>query len=263
MQPTQRVFFVLAFALGLVACADNNRDDDKPRDTARDNAKTPDASMTADASDAPSRADSGKGSAASCPAARPAEGRSCQVSEELCAYDEIECTCPSGEWSCEEPVNPDCPASTPADGSSCTLPEATECDYLQQECECLSGAWVCQTEGEEDEGDAAVRTDAGVQTSQDGGAQTRSDGGPDAGASCPEGRPAELTTCAANTRTCTYESTECVCPDGLWSCSEPVAPGCPATTPLHGEACSGIADCDFLEVECECLRSAWSCKAND
>jgi hypothetical protein len=63
--------------------------------------------------------------------------------------------------------------------------------------------------------------------------------------------------------TCTYEDTECTCPNGNWSCTEPVAMGCPETAPLHGDRCVGRADCDFLEVECECLRGAWSCKQND
>lgn len=260
MQSTQRV--ILLLALGLVACAANKRDDEKKSQTA-DDAKKSDAGVTIDAAASTTREDSGRGSAASCPAARPAEGNSCATSTALCSYDEIECRCPSGVWSCEEPVNPDCPESTPAQGSRCTLPEATECDYLTEECECLSGAWMCQSEGEEDQGDAAVTADAGAQTSRDGAAQTSRDGGRDAGGSCPEGRPAELASCVAGSQTCTYESTNCVCPDGVWSCSEPVDRGCPATTPLHGEACSGIADCDFLEVECECLRGAWSCKAND
>jgi hypothetical protein len=260
MQPTQRVLVLLA--LGLAACAAQPRDDDgKPRTAATDNAKKSDASTPLDAGAPTARADSGRGSAATCPVARPAEGNVCSTSSELCAYDEIECRCPSGVWSCEEPVHPDCPASAPAHDSSCTLPEATECDFLQQECECLSGKWACQSE--EEEGDAGPSTDGGAQTARDGAVQTGRDGGPDAGGNCPEARPAELGTCAANSRTCTYESTQCVCPDGVWSCSEPVDVGCPATTPLHGEACSGIADCDFLEVECECLRGAWSCKAND
>jgi len=260
MQTTQRLFLVL-LTLGLTACGAKDRDDDEPRASARDDVKNPENSMKMDASVPASRVDSGRGGASSCPVARPAEGNSCQVSTALCAYDEIECSCPSGVWSCEEPVHPDCPASAPAQGSRCTLPEATECDFLEQECECLSGTWSCQSEDEDDEGDAAVAGDGGARANRDGAAQPGR--GPDAGGSCPEARPAELGTCTANSQTCTYESTECVCPDGLWSCSEPVDVGCPATTPLHGEACSGVADCDFLEVECECLRGAWSCKAND
>jgi hypothetical protein len=259
MPPTQRV--LLLSVLCFTACADNNRDDNgTPRDASTNNIKKPDASSTQDLPT--TGADSG--SASTCPVARPAEGNSCQRSTALCSYDEIECRCPSGVWSCEEPVNPDCPTSTPAEGSTCALPEATECDYLTQECECLSGVWSCQAEGEEEqEGDASLTSDGGAQTIRDGGVQTIRDGGVGDAGGCPEGRPAELASCAAGSQMCTYESTTCVCPEGVWSCSEPVARGCPETTPLHGDACSGSADCDFLEVECECLRGAWSCKKND
>jgi hypothetical protein len=247
MQWTQRLFLL---TVGLCACSSSDAGDDEGRETG--DVKAPDASTKVDASGM-TRADSGR--ASDCPQARPAEETECSSSSARCDYDEIECRCVSGAWSCEEAVNPDCPATAPSDGSRCTLPEATECDFLQQECECLAGVWSCQSEDEE-ESDAGGAPDARV---------TRSDagGGLDAGGSCPQARPAEQTTCTISTAACSYESTQCVCPNGRWSCSEPVDVGCPATTPLHGDPCSGIADCDFLEVECECVSGAWSCKAND
>jgi hypothetical protein len=255
MQPTHRSIVLLL--LGLAACAGKDRDDGNVPSAPPSNVTTADASVPAvDATVTGSQLDAALGAAA-CPGARPAEGTTCRVSASLCAYDEIECRCPTGVWSCEEPVNPNCPPQTPVFGSTCSLPEATECDYLDQECECLSGVWMCQSE---DEDDAAAGADGGART--DAGADAGRDGGADAGA-CPQGRPAERTTCASSSQTCTYESTQCVCPSGLWSCTEPVDMGCPATAPLHGDRCAGRADCDFLEVECECLRGAWSCKPND
>src|SRR5688572_2808928 len=255
MQPTQRAIAIVV--LGLAACADKEPDDGLRPSAPPSNVTAGDASAgRTDAAVPSSQLDA---AVATCPAARPAEATSCQVSTTLCAYAEIECRCPAGLWSCMEPVHPGCPATTPSAGSACSLPEATECDYLDQECECLSGVWMCQSE---DEDDAAVGPDAGAQVG-DGGPDAGRDGGADAGGSCPQARPAELTTCARSSLMCTYESTKCVCPDGLWSCTEPVDMGCPATTPLHGDPCRGIADCDFLEVECECLRGAWSCKPND
>lgn len=260
MQPTQRLFVL--FALGLAACAGKDPSDEgtspttSPSNPGNPDAGVLDSGLSTSPTVPMTTADSGA-AGASCPAARPAEGSACQASAALCSYDEIECRCAAGTWDCEEPVHPGCPATTPTTGSSCSLPEATECDYLSQECECLSGVWMCQSEDE----DAAVPVPDGG--ASDGGALV-GDAGSDAGGACPEARPAELTTCVvASSQTCTYESTQCNCNNGLWSCSEPVDMGCPATTPLHGDPCSGIADCDFLEVECECLSSRWSCKPND
>ena len=254
MQPKHLALILLM--ANFAACGAKDRSDDQSSESAesaRDDMSERDASGQEMArSDAGSRADGG-GKAASCPGARPSESTACKT-DELCTYDEIECRCASGLWSCEEPVNPDCPSTTPASGSTCELPEATECDYLDQECECLSGKWSCESEDDDEPLDGSVAdgsaADAGANSARDAGG-------------CPQARPAERTSCMRSTMTCTYEDTECVCPNGNWSCSEPVAMGCPATAPLHGESCIGRADCDFLEVECECLRGAWNCKPND
>jgi hypothetical protein len=241
MQKAPHIFVL--FALGVVACASNSeRDGNAGYPTTMNPATNTDAGAGAGMS----QSDSGGNSSVDvdpCPDARPVEGTTCQVSTSTCTYDEIECSCPSGVWSCEEPVDPGCPATTPTSGSSCSLAEGTECDYLQVECECLSGVWECASE--DDEEDAGVTPD------------------PDASLGCPELRPVENTACEAGAISCTNESTKCVCPAGLWSCSEPVTRGCPATAPLHGDPCVGFADCDFLEVECECRRGAWACKPND
>jgi hypothetical protein len=255
MQPKHLALVLLV--LNFSACAKDRADDDQSSESAErgnDDTSEQDASGgSMSRSDAGSSRSDGGGRNASCPGARPSESTVCETTS-LCTYDEIECRCSSGLWSCEEPVNPDCPSSTPANDSTCELPEATECDYLDQECECLSGKWSCESEDEEEPLDGSVAdgsaADAGTDAARDAG-------------SCPQARPAERTSCTRSTATCTYEDTQCMCPSGMWTCNEPVTMGCPATAPLHGDSCSGRADCDFLEVECECLRGAWNCKKND
>lgn len=247
---------IVLFVLNLFGCAKDRPDNDQSSENTE---TTPEDSSQRDASgEAMSRSDGAMGRGdggrnTSCPGARPSESTVCDT-RALCTYDEIECRCASGLWSCEEPVNPDCPSAMPASESDCELPEGTECDYLEQECECLSGKWSCESEDEEEPLDGGV-ADASTKPADGGSAR-------DAG-SCPQARPAERATCMRSSQTCTYEDTQCVCPNGTWSCSEPVDMGCPATAPLNGDRCAGRADCDFLEVECECLRGAWSCKPND
>jgi hypothetical protein len=177
-----------------------------------------------------------------CPAARPSEGSACTTVIADCVYDEIECDCEAGTWSCAEPVDPNCPAAMPAHGSACTAPEATECDFLGDECECLSGLWSCDSAA----ADGGVTADAGPMDER-----------------CPAGRPAEDSTCTMSDVSCTYDENTCLCPAGTWQCNEPVDMGCPQSAPVDGSPCTGTADCDFLDLECECLSSAWDCKAND
>ena len=210
MQPKYLAIFLCL--VNLAACAqDRDDDDDQSSESAEstsDDESEPDASgesMTR--SDAGSDQDDGDDTAAACPDARPSESTACDTAA-LCTYDEIECRCPSGLWSCEEPVNPDCPSSPPASGATCDLPEATECDYLDQECECLSGEWLCESEADEPL-DGGV-SDAGAEPAADAGGDTEG---------CPQARPRERTACMRSDATCTYDDTECVCPDGMWSCS--------------------------------------------
>jgi hypothetical protein len=177
-----------------------------------------------------------------CPAARPTEGSACTTAIADCVYDEIECACAAGAWSCAEPVDPNCPAAMPAHDSACTAPEATECDFLGDECECLAGKWSCDS----------AASDGGVVA----------DAGP-IDARCPAGRPAEDSACTMSDVSCTYEENTCLCPAGTWQCNEPVDMGCPQAAPVNGSPCTGTADCDFLDLECECLSNAWDCKAND
>lgn len=254
MQPKYLAIFLCL--VNLAACAQDRDDDDGDGKSSESAESTPDEKPEPDASgQSMTRSDAGTEEdeeEETCPDARPSESTACDTSA-LCTYDEIECRCTSEVWSCEEPVNADCPSSMPASGETCDLPEATECDYLEQECECLSGEWTCESEADEEPLDGSVA---------DGGTGPSADAGSDAG-SCPQARPRERTACMRSDDTCTYDDTQCMCPTGTWSCSEPVDMGCPATAPLHGDRCSGRADCDFLEVECECLQDAWNCKPND
>jgi hypothetical protein len=201
-------------------------------------------------------------SAAACPPLRPVEDSTCSAHTHVCTYDEIECRCPSGIWSCAEPVDPNCPAMMPIHGSVCTVPEATECEFLQDECECTAGRWSC--ESFEDAGADDTDPPTTPPTAPDAGTPTAM---PDAGSmtmvQCPDLRPIEGLSCTPSRNGCTYDTTHCVCPMGMWLCNESVDPSCPVEPPMHGAACTGRADCDYFEWECECLRNAWSCKAND
>jgi hypothetical protein len=254
---------------GLIACADNGSGDDSTGSSAGTtgtvtgpaSGTTAGAGGAGGASGATAGTNTGSGgvsggapgtagasgaaSASPCPMARPSEGASCQAHTSLCTYDEIECRCPSGTWTCMEPVDPTCPAMMPAHASPCASVEGTECDYQNNmECDCLSGAWSCE---QEDVPDAGTIADSGP---------------PDPG--CPQGRPAEDTACTPGNMTCQYEDTSCMCPSGAtWQCNEPVDPGCPEVAPTAGSPCTGAADCDFLELECECAGGMWGCKPND
>lgn len=200
----------------------------------------------------------GAGSSGACPALRPTEDTSCSSRATVCSYDEIECRCPTGSWSCAEPVDPNCPAIMPAHGSSCTVPEATECEYLADECECTAGLWTCES-AEADDAGAPVPTDPPAQT-PDAGTPMR----PDAGATqCPDLRPFEGLSCTMSAMTCVYDTTACQCPRGMWLCNESVDPTCPIEPPIDGNQCTGRADCDYLDIECECVGNTWNCKAND
>jgi hypothetical protein len=200
--------------------------------------------------------------AAACPALRPVEDAACTTNPQICTYDEIECGCPAGKWSCAEPVDPNCPPMMPVHASVCTVPEATECEFLQDECECNSGRWSCESQELED--------DAGTpNTPPTTPPMTMPDAGPpstafDAGmVDCPDLRPIEGFSCTPSRTGCMYDTTHCVCPEGMWLCNESVDPTCPIEPPTPGSACAGRADCDYFDIECECLRSMWSCKGND
>ncbi|HKU37268.1 MAG TPA: hypothetical protein VJR89_03955 [Polyangiales bacterium] len=195
--------------------------------------------------------------ASACPTLRPSEDAACRVHAEICTYDEIECRCPTGTWSCAEPVDPNCPATMPMHGTVCSVPEATECEFLQDECECTAGRWSCELW--EDAGTPGqpvtpppTPADAGVSTNPAAGA-----------VKCPDLRPVEGLTCTPGRGGCMYDTTQCVCPEGKWLCNERVDPRCPIEPPSPGSMCMGNTDCDYFDIECECLRGTWSCKGND
>ena len=197
--------------------------------------------------------------ATSCPSLRPVEDSACSVSPTVCTYDEIECGCPNGKWSCAEPVDPNCPAMMPMHASPCSVPEATECEFLQDECECVSGLWSCEAFEVED---AGVTEPPPTMTAPDAGMSTTTPP-PASTEGCPDLRPIEGFSCMTANRTCRYDTTSCVCPMGSWLCAESVDPACPIEPPTPGNACTGTADCDYFNIECECRLSAWTCKAND
>lgn len=197
--------------------------------------------------------------AAACPALRPVEDATCTTHTRVCTYDEIECRCPAGAWSCAEPVDPNCPAMMPAHGSVCTAPEATECEFLQDECECTAGRWSCELF--EDAGTAPPATTPPMTMPDAGMPPAMADAG--TMVKCPDLRPVEGFSCTPSRLGCMYDTTHCVCPMGMWLCNERVDPRCPIEPPSPGSACTGNADCDYFDMECECLRSTWQCKAND
>jgi len=199
--------------------------------------------------------------AASCPSLRPVEDSTCSVSPTLCSYDEIECGCPSGTWSCAEPVDPNCPATMPMHASPCSVPEGTECEFLQDECACMSGRWSCEAFELDDAGVAQPPTTPPPTMPADAGMSTTPP--PASTETCPDLRPIEGFSCMIANRTCRYDTTSCVCPMGSWLCSESVDPACPIEPPTPGNPCMGAADCDYFNIECECRLSSWTCKAND
>jgi len=200
--------------------------------------------------------------AAGCPSLRPVEDTACSVNAAVCTYDEIECGCPSGKWSCAEPVDPNCPPTMPVHASPCSVTEGTECEFLQDECACMSSKWSCEAFELDDAGVPEQPTtppptmpiDAGMSTTTPPPASTDT---------CPDLRPIEGFSCEVANRTCRYDTTSCVCPMGSWLCAESVDPTCPIEPPTPGNACMGTADCDYFNIECECRLSTWTCKAND
>lgn len=205
------------------------------------------------------------GNNADCPALRPREDGSCATSSSICVYDEIECGCPTGTWSCSEPVDPNCPSTMPAHASPCSVPEATECEFLGDECECTSGLWTC--ESAEDAEDAGLDPPVVTPTPDAGAPQPPPDAGMGTGMTpatmCPDLRPIEGFSCTMSAMSCAYDTTVCQCPRGMWLCNESVDPTCPIEPPRDGAECTGRADCDYLDIECECLANTWNCKMND
>ena len=178
------------------------------------------------------------------------------MSATVCSYDEIACGCPSGTWSCAEPVDPNCPPMMPMHASPCSVPNGTECEFLQDECACTSGLWSCEAFELDD---AGVPEQPPPVTSTDAGMSMQ----PTAADSCPDLRPIEGFSCTFANVTCRYDTTACVCPMGSWLCQESVDPACPIEPPTPGNSCTGAADCDYFNIECECRLSTWTCKAND
>lgn len=203
--------------------------------------------------------------ATSCPSLRPVEDTACGVSLTVCTYDEIECACPNGKWSCAEPVDPNCPPMMPMHASPCTVPEGTECEFLQDECECRAGFWSCEAFELDDAGVPEQPTmpttppPAETMGMMDAGMSMT----PPAADTCPDLRPIEGLSCMIANVTCRYDTTSCVCPMGTWLCQESVDPSCPIEPPTPGNACMGRADCDYFNLECECRFGTWTCKAND
>ncbi|HET8935156.1 MAG TPA: hypothetical protein VFN67_17025 [Polyangiales bacterium] len=200
--------------------------------------------------------------ATSCPSLRPVEGSACSVGTPICTYDEIECSCTGGTWTCAEPVDPNCPAAMPVHSSPCSVPDGTECEFLQDECECMSGRWSCESSELDDAGVPEQATTPPATRSADAGMSTpiTPPASPD---TCPDLRPVEGFTCMIANVTCRYDTTACVCPMGEWLCAESVDPSCPVEPPTPGNSCTGAADCDYFNIECECRASTWTCKAND
>jgi len=194
------------------------------------------------------------GSGTACPALRPVESTACTANASLvCIYDEIECKCGTGTWSCAEPVDPNCPPMMPAHGTPCSVPEGTECEFLADECECTGGRWSCESAEDAGVTEPPPTVDASTPTPA-----------PDAGSTpCPDLRPVEGLRCTVAFRTCVYDTTHCACPEGTWLCNESVDPTCPIEPPTHGNSCEGRADCDYFNIECECRFGTWNCKAND
>ncbi len=279
MQRIIRNLVLLALASSVIACSDDGQKEGSTGSTAGTGA----AGTAARAGTGAAAGRGGTagavgvgtaGAAAMCPALRPVEDATCAPSTQTCTYDEIQCQCPRGMWTCAEPVDPNCPAMMPVHDSVCSVPEATECEFLQDECECISGRWSCESaEGAEDAGVANPTVPvAGGPAAGAGGASAA--GAPAAGApaagsaappppECPDLRPIEGFSCMAGRYGCMYDTTHCVCPEGMWLCSEMVDPTCPIEPPTPDSACTGRADCDFFDIECECLANRWSCKSND
>lgn len=269
MHKTIRYHAFLALMSAFVGCSsDKGSDSGATGSSAGNNSMgTPRAGTTAPTAGAVATGTAGAGAAGTaataCPPLRPVEDAACTTHTQTCTYDEIECRCPAGSWACEEPVDPNCPPMMPAHGSACTVPEGTECEFLQDECECIGSVWTCESHELDDAGTATTppptpTPDAG--TPDSGISSTPFDAGM---AQCPDLRPIEGLRCTVSRVGCMYDTTHCVCPEGMWLCSENVDPTCPIEPPTPGSACTGRADCDYFDIECECLRDMWSCKAND
>jgi hypothetical protein len=255
---------MLALACTALACASDADSSTAGVDTAGSSA----AGASAGRDAAPAAGGSGNSGvgvgsagarAADCPGLRPVEDSVCPASASVCSYDEIECACATGSWSCSEPVDPNCPATMPAHGSTCSVPEATECEFLGDECECAGGLWTCESAEAED---AGVPAPMPTPAADAGAPVAPADSGTSA-TQCPDLRPIEGLSCTMSAMSCAYDTTVCQCPRGMWLCNESVDPTCPIEPPRDGASCTGRADCDYLDIECECVADTWSCKMND
>ena len=156
-----------------------------------------------------------------CPATEPSNGQACGNTPISCAYDQHQCDCSAGTWSC---LGPSCSVS----GYASYIPTACSgfytCSYpmIDQACTCngtLNGR----------------RTDLTC--------------------SCPAAAPKSGSFCDYTKAPCVYSDQVCSCQYGGWQCTQK----CPDVRPADGSACSSSLNCSYDGGLCYCDGTTWHC----
>lgn len=154
-----------------------------------------------------------------CPATAPSSGQACGNTSISCPYDQRQCDCIGGTWTC---VAPSCDQS----GLE-SVPRACagfySCGYprIDQSCTC-SGTFAS------------------------GAQQT---------CSCPVAAPQGGSVCKSTVAPCVYSDQTCSCSSTGWQCAQQ----CPDTRPADGSACSSSLNCSYGGGLCYCDGASWHC----
>jgi hypothetical protein len=155
-----------------------------------------------------------------CPASSPSTGQACGNTSISCAYDQEQCDCVAGTWTC---LQPRCPATDVLDATARRCSGFYSCDYpkIDQACTC-TGTLIAYTE---------------------------------LSCSCPAAPPKAGTFCQATENLCVYSDQTCFCNYAGWQCTQQ----CPVARPTDGSACSSSLNCSYGGGLCYCDGAAWHC----
>lgn len=225
-------------------------------------------------------------SEADCPATAPENASACEFATLICPYDDRQCTCNGGAWSCVT----DCPDTEPADGTACLRPANASCRYAEgalvqgfggkadSTCICEEEVFTCF--GQEDcpatapaTGDACEFASLSCEYTD---RQCSCQGATDTWScvtACPAAVPAQDTACERpEQQVCRYEdgaliegfggSAEalCACREQKFDCLTQA--DCPETAPEAQSACEGLNGlaCTYGDQRCTCGMGGWSCQ---
>jgi hypothetical protein len=154
-----------------------------------------------------------------CPAALPVNGQACGNTSISCSYDQQQCDCIDGSWTCQAPS---CPATW----------------YINTFPQSCSGFYSC----------AFPQLDQTCTCSGTGALSGMS-------CSCPEMAPKAGAFCQATAVPCSYDDQTCFCSVNGWQCTQQ----CPITRPADGSTCASSLNCSYGAGLCYCDGVAWHC----